>query len=82
MCGCSCVLLSGDAAAAAAAVGAALGFDKADVFAGVKPSGKLDKIAELRKGGANVAMVGDGINDTAALAEADVGIAMAGGVQV
>ena len=76
------MLLSGDQQAAAAAAAKSLGMSPADVFAGVKPDGKLRKIEELQRSGAKVAMVGDGINDTAALAAADVGIAMAGGVQV
>ena len=76
------VLLTGDAAAPAAAVGAALGFPENDVFSGVRPEGKLARVEALRAAGARVAMVGDGINDTAALAAADVGVAMAGGVQV
>jgi P-type Cu+ transporter len=76
------LLLSGDQRGAAEAVGAALGFTPDSVFAGVKPQDKLEKVEELKRSGARVAMVGDGINDTAALAAADVGIAMAGGVQV
>jgi P-type Cu+ transporter len=76
------VMLTGDEAGAAAAVGTALGFAEKDVFSGVNPQGKLEKVEELCAAGASVAMVGDGINDTAALAAADVGIAMAGGVQV
>ncbi len=74
------MLLSGDRQETAGAVGAALGVDAADALGDVAPEGKAAKIAELRSGGARVAMVGDGINDAAALAEADVGIAMAGGV--
>lgn len=76
------IMLTGDAPAAALAVGKALGLPEADVFAGVRPEGKLGKVEELREGGAQVAMVGDGINDASALAAADVGIAMGGGVQV
>jgi Cu2+-exporting ATPase len=76
------ILLSGDQPGAAHAVGAALGFAAEDVFPAVKPQGKLEMVEELQRAGARVAMVGDGINDTAALAAADVGIAMAGGVQV
>ncbi|GFR41528.1 hypothetical protein Agub_g2224 [Astrephomene gubernaculifera] len=74
------VMLSGDKAAAAAEVAAAVGIDAADVYGDVKPAGKKAVVEELRAGGRVVAMVGDGINDTAALASADVGIAMGGGV--
>ena len=74
------MLLSGDRQETAGAVGAALGVDAADALGDIAPEGKASKIAELKSGGARVAMVGDGINDAAALAEADVGIAMAGGV--
>ncbi|GLC72475.1 hypothetical protein PLESTF_001251600 [Pleodorina starrii] len=74
------VMLSGDKPAAAAEVAAAVGIAAADVFADVKPAGKKAVVEELRAAGRVVAMVGDGINDTAALAAADVGIAMGGGV--
>ena len=74
------MLLSGDRQETAGAVGAALGVDAVDAMGDVAPEGKAAKIAELKSSGARVAMVGDGINDAAALAEADVGIAMAGGV--
>lgn len=74
------VMLSGDKPAAAAEVAAAVGIAPSDVFADVKPAGKKAVVEELRAGGRVVAMVGDGINDTAALAAADVGVAMGGGV--
>ena len=74
------MLLSGDRQETAGAVGAALGVDAADAMGDVAPEGKAAFIAQLKSSGARVAMVGDGINDAAALAEADVGIAMAGGV--
>jgi Cu+-exporting ATPase len=74
------LMLSGDRREAALAVAAAVGIPESEVHAGVKPAGKAALVEELRGRGAVVAMVGDGINDTAALAAADVGVAMAGGV--
>ncbi len=74
------VMLSGDKPAAAAEVAAAVGIDDGDVYADVKPAGKKAVVEELKAQGRRVAMVGDGINDTAALAAADVGVAMGGGV--
>ncbi len=74
------VLLSGDQPGAARRVAAALGIDQ--VVAGVLPAGKRDEIARLQQAGAVVAMVGDGINDAPALAQADIGIALASGTDV
>jgi Cu+-exporting ATPase len=71
------VLLTGDNEGAAEAVAAQLGID--DVRAGVTPAGKLEVIRQLQADGHVVAMVGDGVNDAAALAAADLGIAMGGG---
>jgi copper-transporting P-type ATPase V len=71
-------LLTGDNPRAAAAIATAAGIEH--VRASVSPSGKLEEIARLQRGGHRVGMVGDGINDAAALAQADLGIAMGTGV--
>jgi len=73
-------MLSGDARAVADSVGGQVGI--AAVDAPVRPEEKAGTVARLRAGGAKVAMVGDGINDAPALAEADLGIAMGGGADV
>jgi len=74
------VLLTGDTARAAAAVGASLGFD--ETIAEVLPADKAEVVARLQREGRRVAMVGDGINDAAALASADLGMAIVTGTDV
>jgi P-type Cu2+ transporter len=76
------MLLTGDQQAAAEAIALPLGFAAADILANVKPAGKAAAIAQLQAAGRQVAMIGDGINDAPALAQAEVGIAMHSGTDV
>jgi Cu+-exporting ATPase len=74
------LMLTGDSAAAAAPIAKLAGIE--EVEAGLDPAGKLTRIRDLQKSGLRVAMVGDGINDAAALAQADAGIAMGSGADL
>jgi len=74
------VLLTGDNAPAARAVAARIGVD--DVIAEVLPAAKAEVIAQLQRDGRVVAMVGDGVNDAPALAQADLGMAIGSGADV
>ena len=74
------LMLTGDSAAAAAPIAQQAGIT--EIEASLDPTGKLARIRALQKSGLRVAMVGDGINDAAALAQADAGIAMGTGADL
>ncbi|KAI0377477.1 heavy metal translocatin [Hypomontagnella monticulosa] len=75
-------IITGDQLSTALAVASSVGISHDNVFAGVSPDQKQNIIREIQQRGECVAMVGDGINDSPALATADVGIAMSSGTDV
>ena len=76
------VMVTGDTAATAAGVAAAVGIDADAVVAGALPEDKVAQVRRLQAAGHSVAVVGDGINDAAAIAAADLGIAVGSGTDV
>ena len=80
--GVRCYMVTGDQRATALAIGHVVGIPSSMVFAGAKPEEKEKFIHKLQQGGRKVAFIGDGTNDSPALARANVGFAMAGGTDI
>jgi P-type Cu2+ transporter len=78
--GITTIMITGDNTLTAEYVAKKIGID--EIYAGVLPSQKADKIKEIKSKGMKIAMTGDGVNDAPALAMADVGIAIGGGTDV
>lgn len=78
----TCSLVTGDQLPTAIAVASLVGIPESNIYAGVSPDQKQDIIKQIQAQGLTVAMVGDGINDSPALATADIGIALSSGTDV